>query len=853
MLDGRVVSAPADQADPPTPRRSHRMIRHIIASACVSFIRAPASTLANILALALGLACFLGAYGASVYWRSGDSYQELSPRTYVIGSQINMKAGGPNLGAGFGQLDLWSTSTFAKYLREDIAGVGQVARVSRSRPRAVATGEAKQMLHAAFADPSFLNVFQLDFVAGDKRDALARPNGVILTQAAAQRLFGAQSAIGQSLMIDNSLTVTVTGVIAPVHQPSFMGDLQDSVLRFDMLAAWSTDPVNAAADTRDSWANLDAYTFVVLPPAMKPETLDAGLAAMLEKRVPPALFQRASISVTALPIATMTTRKYDILLEAQFGASLSVIAAVLVLGAIALGVAIINYANLATAQAMRRAKEIGMRRVVGAGKAQIMLHSWIEATLQAALAFGVAVLLLLLMAPVVHTASGIDIRYFLTTGAGPWAVATGVVLVVALLAGAYPALVQAGVRPASAMRAGQSRTTTPLLASILVVIQFASASFLLLLVITTQLQRSHIEASVLSPREDPILYLNSLDSTGVDLASLRTELLAQPGVKHVSAINETPWSDGKTAMQLSAVRQFGRTPEQASSANFSYTKIVSSDFLNAMNIRLLAGRDLEERDAVSPDPASIREMNMVVDTQLAANLGFPTPQSAIGQIVYNSKIPVTIVGVVEADMTRLNGVAGAGAGTGYWYYRSFPTYAPTQPVIRIARDNIPATLANIRSVWDHMAPNTPANIRFFEDLFEASYRQQAGAGHLFVLLGGTCFLIASIGLLGIAIHTTTQRRHEIAVRRTLGAGIASIVRLLLTDFSIPVLIGNILAWPLGYLAAQSYLSAFAYRIELSAAPFALSLAITLLIAWAVIIGLVLKAALARPAEVLRHA
>ncbi|RYG34597.1 MAG: hypothetical protein EON93_07815, partial [Burkholderiales bacterium] len=148
------------------------MFRHFLAAAFSNVARTPFTTAANIFALALGLACFLGAYGASVYWSSGDSYQRNADRTFIVGTKIDMKASGPNLGAGFGQFGLTSTSTLARYLGQDIPEVAQVARTSFPAETAVATGDSKRVLHAAFADPAFLDIFDLDFVAGDPRQAL---------------------------------------------------------------------------------------------------------------------------------------------------------------------------------------------------------------------------------------------------------------------------------------------------------------------------------------------------------------------------------------------------------------------------------------------------------------------------------------------------------------------------------------------------------------------------------------------------------------------------------------------------------------------------------------------------------
>jgi putative ABC transport system permease protein len=175
------------------------------------------------------------------------------------------------------------------------------------------------------------------------------------------------------------------------------------------------------------------------------------------------------------------------------------------------------------------------------------------------------------------------------------------------------------------------------------------------------------------------------------------------------------------------------------------------------------------------------------------------------------------------------------------------------PVVRISRDQASAAIAAITEVWDELAPTIPVNIRFFDELFERSFSTFARISAVFAVLAGGAFVIASIGLLGMAVHVTSLRRHEIGVRKVLGSTTLGVIRLLLIDFSKPVLVGNLLAWPLGYFAAQTYLAAFAARAPLTPAPFALSLALTLAIAWAAVIGEVLKAASVRPAEVLRHA
>jgi putative ABC transport system permease protein len=196
----------------------------------------------------------------------------------------------------------------------------------------------------------------------------------------------------------------------------------------------------------------------------------------------------------------------------------------------------------------------------------------------------------------------------------------------------------------------------------------------------------------------------------------------------------------------------------------------------------------------------------------------------------------------------------SGPLTGAAYAFSFyPGYGSYLPLVRVKQEDIVPALAAIRATLKELAPAGLADLQFYDERFREAHRQYARISQLFILLAATAFFISSVGLLGMAVHVASRRRHEIAVRKTLGSSVTRVVRLLLTDFSLPVLIGNLLAWPLGYLAAQAYLAAFANRIDLTPAPFLLSMAITLMIAWAAVIGVVLKAASVRPAEVLRHA
>jgi putative ABC transport system permease protein len=826
------------------------MIRHYLASAFANIVRAPFTTAANVLTLALGLACFIAAWGIVSYWKSGDGYHGDADRTFVIGQSLTL----------LGQerdnpLKSRSTATLAKYLREDFDEIDQIARAYAEEKVPVAAGADKALLDGAFVDAPFLQMFDFDFLAGDPRHALDEPNSVVLTQDAARRLFGAGQALGKPVLIDGKIAATVTGVIAPVRQPSFMGASADAILKFDVLGNWNAHPAGDFRDASEFWLGTSGYTFVALKSAGLREPFERKLPAFVARRMPADAQSAARMRLAAIPVSELTVRGLNATLFQGNAAGLGVVSVLFGFGCLSLAIACVNFANLATAQAAGRAKEVGLRGVVGATRMDIVAQSVLESILLASMALVVALAFLAVSAPLVRATMNVDMMYFLADGAWPLAFLALLVVVVGLAAGAYPALVLSGVKPAQALRSGRSKSGPKFVARILVGIQFAAASFLLILLTVAQLQRSDLERTALATHEDPIVVLNDIQPIGFSLSAFAAELARRPDIQAVSGADTPPWS------QYAVVVSLARSPDAAAASVQGYSKTVGHDYFEALDLGILAGRAFDRAHepaeaSASPNPSS--PMPAVVDEGLVARLGFAAPSGAVDQIVFAPRAgkaarPVRIIGVVRSEPMRL---ASATTSGDMYFHISAPiavTGHGPYPIVRLSKDRVAQGVAAINEVWDRFAPNVPADIQFFDELFEQNYRQYARVGQLFMTLAAIAFVISTTGLLGIAVHVASRRRHEIAVRKTLGSSVIGVIRLLLTDFSIPVFAGNLLAWPLGYLAAQAYLAAFAHRIDLTPAPFVLSMAITLLIAWAAVIGVVLKAASARPAEVLRNA
>jgi putative ABC transport system permease protein len=348
--------------------------------------------------------------------------------------------------------------------------------------------------------------------------------------------------------------------------------------------------------------------------------------------------------------------------------------------------------------------------------------------------------------------------------------------------------------------------------------------------------------------------------------TLETALRRIPAVKSVAFVDAVPWSPAVNTLRFK--RSAGEEPDPPT----ALFKNVSVGYFSTLGLEVEAGRLFDDRDLSAPTaspagPIAMDSSNnflVIVDRAFAERLGFKNPTDAIDQLIYIPAAPAApagnppqpqappgrIVGVTAAETSRLD----ANQTSGYVYM--FAPRSPTGrqiPLARISRENVEATVREIVRAWDELAPETPANVRFIDDLFEQRFRPYARTGAVLLFLAASALAVSSIGQLGIAVHAVRRRRREMGLRRTLGSTKRELLRLLLIDFSKPVVVGSLIAWPFAYMAAQTYLTSFAHRIELTVWPFLVSLGATLLIAWGVVLAETWRAASTRPVDVLREA
>ena len=885
------------------------MLGHYFAIALRNLRRAPFTALINVATLALGLVAFVAAYAVVAYWNHSDRHFPNAARTYVITASLALRDGSISTGNMPQTNDLYQ-----KYMRLEFPEFEAIVRANPWSKTASVTADGRRARVVAVAvDPEFLDIFDLPFISGDAHTALATPDGVLLSEAAAVRLYGTRDVLGKTISLGgNRIDATVKGVIGKIPEPSHIGSSRSASLNFEMIAPWdlydrlrqsfntpptpppaakpsdasaTSTPANGAKPATGDKAADKGTASADAPDAAPPETqpqqqnenwlggyccttyamlkrdshvtgpsIDARMRDFVTHHMTPEQLKLASVEAGAVPLSGLMVTQLDAQLLGGSRGAISITTLLLGLGSLVLLVACVNYANLATARATRRAREIGLRKVIGARRSQLVAQYLLEAGVLTTAALAIAIGVVAVLARPVYDTIGIDMRTGTFGDAGFWLFVAALLVIVTLLGGAYPAFVLSRARPIEALRIGRVRLGPRFASTLLVGAQFTAASFLLIAVIVMYAQNAALARTGLGATRDQQLVIDNFGPvTGVDGELLRGELERLPQVKSVTGMTSTPWGDNVNLNLLS------RSPEETATPVTAFQNNVGYDFFATFDIPVLAGRvfdrahsDLPPQNQNRNAPGPAQPINVVIDRVLARQLGFSSPSAAVDQTVYFPGVlgqraqPFQIIGVVENHPLYLRGL-GATSNI----YQLAQGAGLTSVVVKLSADDISGGVAAVEAAWRKISPQSPLQRRFVDDLFNENFEKFARLSQVFVGLTAFAFFISIIGLFGMAVQVAGRRIHEIGVRKSVGARKTQIVLMLLRDFSKPVLIANLIAWPLGYLAAQTYLRVFIQRIPITLLPFVASLAIVLVIAWAAVGSQAWRAARANPANVLR--
>jgi putative ABC transport system permease protein len=806
-------------------------VRHLLAQKLYSSI--------NIVGLAVGLAAAIVIFLYVDHELGFDERFPNADRIYRISAVWPSESGGTAVSPAT------NVHPAAPQLKLDFAAeIQESARIWGTRVRLRRGANTFYEDGFRFADPSFFDIFELDWLAGDPRRALAEPSTVVLTESLARKYFGDDSPMGQTLLLENEWPITVTGVIRDLPRDTHLSasaiasfDLTDDVLGFDYAGNWSF---------------MSFHTYALLKPGARIESVASRFGDFVARH------RRPGDGVATM-IATPLT---DVHLDGRQGELTppASVASLTTFGAVALCIMLIacmNFTNLATARATQRAREVGMRKALGAARAQLVVQFLGEAILYVAVAMLLAMALVEVLLPPFNAFTGAGIEFDYLRDLRVPAVLAGLVVLVGLTAGTYPALYLAAFDPAQVLRGDATRGAAGArLRGALVVVQFAIS--IVLLVVTATIYRQTEFARNLDrgfeTEQIVVLTGSAKDGMGAGFGALRQRLLENPEITAVI-------SGSMRGAGARRVRAEGGDPGGLE----LLTKGVDFGFFEAHGIELVAGRTFAEQygadDFVLPTNDNLHTTGAYVLNELAAReLGW-TPEEALGKWFetdfaadFSRSVRGPIVGVVKDTYMRSVRervqplVYFAAART--WADAATPWF--TDASVRVTGRRVADTLAYIDAAWAELEPNQPLTRYFLDDSFAALYDNEERQARMFGAFALLAVVIACLGLFGLASFTTERRTKEIGIRKTLGGSMWDVVSLLTADFSKLVLIANLLAWPVAYLLMQRWLAGFAYRIDLGAWVFVGSGLAALAIAWLTVGTVAARAAAAKPVTSLRH-
>lgn len=784
--------------------------------------------LLNIGGLAVGIAVFLI---LGLYVRFETGYEKWLPRhagIHVVQSIWNMP------GSAFDGASNYSMGGLLDQLRQDFPGiVGTRVRGGEGSGSVVREGVATTEA-VAQVDPNFFGIFDLPMVRGEGAAALASPTGTVISESIARKYFGDGDPIGRTMTIalDSPAVYRVAGVFRDLPQ--------DTDFDFTILVPLPKVPVDA---NWEHWGSASLQTYLRFDKAEEARALVQKLPPFVDRRAFKDMGKNASKTLT-LGLLPLDRQHLEPVGRQSASRKMTVVTLGLV-GLLTLMIAIVNYVNLATARAGLRAREVAMRKVLGADRRALIGQFLGEAVLTVLVAALVGLILAELGLPLVNAAGGLSLTV-------PYAIVVPALalltLVVGCIAGFYPAVLlsrfPAAAVLASARAPGGGRAGTRTREG-LVVFQFGLAIAFIIATCILLAQTRHVRQADLGFKRDGLLVVRSLADTQIDAARGRaiiSAIRALPNVTGVAAGNSAvggSGSDSGNNVPLPGV------PGPGPSLRWILT---GPGFFDVYGSRLLAGRVFD--DAHGADDGTGRAkggaLNIVINSRAVPALRFRSPQDAIGKTVGGSD-PRTIVGVID-DM-RFFSPRVPTTATYYVYQRDLASDAVAS--VRFVGDPR-AMLSAIRGVWQRMAPQVPFDGDTAETRLATFYEADDRATRLFGIGAGLAVLIGCIGLWGLASFNTQRRVKEVGIRKTLGASSYDIVRLLVGQFLRPVLIANLVAWPLAYVAMRTWLAGFDDRIALSPLYFLAASAAALLIAVVTVIGQSLRASRAAPAWALRH-
>jgi putative ABC transport system permease protein len=819
------------------PKWSHEkinrnyMFRNYFKTAWRNLMRNKSYATINITGLAIGIAACLLIFLIVQFETSFDNFHPNRDRIYRVCS-MSHGPDGTNLGSG-------TPLPMADGLKLDFPQLKAVSSIMLNDGSHFSVNDGKsggnekkfKEDETYFADPQFFQIFDFKWLAGDKKTALTEPYSIVLSQDEADKFFGDwHVAMGKTVRYDNKRDCKVTGILekSPVNT--------DFPLK--VVISWITAIQKGGqfGGNAQDWVSVfsDRNTYIILPPTMSETQFNADLAVFAKKHIPPPYKNTTGYQLQPLKEMHYNT-KVDVFGRHPFSRQL--IDVISLIGLFLLIIACVNFVNLATAQAVNRSKEVGIRKVLGSNRNQLVLQFITETLIITLFAVVIAIVIGFITLPMLNSLLEVQISNGFLSNPIVVLFLAGVVIGVTFLAGFYPALVLSGYNPIEALRnkiqAGRSSGIS--LRRVLVVAQFCIAQFLVIGTLVLIHQMNYFRNKSLGFTKDAVVivpYRN--DSLGKARVNALTDEISQlPGVKDVAASLYAPSDDGGWYSDF----KFNGSPKQVDFA--ACLKWADPEYFKLYNIPFVAGGPYQKTDTIR---------GWVINETLMHKLGIIDPKQAVGKYIMiwdNKNMNAQITGVVKDFHTGSLKNAIPPVLMASWKYVYGKLNIKIEPV------NVHQTLASIEKTWNKTFPEGLYEYHFLDTTIANFYKSEDQLSTLYKIFAGIAIFISCLGLYGLVSFMAVQRVKEVGIRKTLGASVGNIVYLFSKEFTILIVVAFIIAGPVGYYFMHEWLQDFIYKITIGPDIFILAILMSILIAWATVGYKAVRAALANPVKSLR--
>lgn len=793
------------------------MLKNYLLLAVKNFRKQKMFSLINILGLTVGITCCLMIFLFIVSEFSYDNFHKNGDNIYRVMRISHQSASPKNIP--------WLSPPYAAALRNDYPdAIEHTMRVSPRNDLITYKNNSFNEKKVVSVDSNFFTFFSYPLLKGNPATVLNDPSGMVMTETTAKKYFGNEDPIGKEIEFNKERRFKIVGIAKDVPV--------NSHLEFDIVipnTSWHHSPFF------NQWPNNGLYAYVQLNPAVKPAQLEKQFPAFMNKYM--GAFYRENGFKMDLAIKPLK----GIYLEGESPwdpvkhGNRKMVYIFMSIAVLILVIACINFMNLATARATDRSKEVGLRKVLGAVKKQLASQFIFESLLMATLAAGLALLTLKLLMPAYNNFLG----YELPSGwSNPWfyACIAGIILIVGLLAGSYPALLMSSFSPIESLK-GKLRVGKggARFRKVLVVFQFGISVLLIVCVAIVMKQMHYVRTADLGFHKEQSMIVRLDNSAIYDNKELfKNQLLTDKSVLNVSLMSGEPGGFHDSYGFEAEAKPGEKIMINTEFSDFQYA--------GTLGLKIIAGRDF------SPEYPTDSTKAVLINRAAAETLGYTTPEQAVGKWIKNITADSerrTIVGVVENyHYTSMKQAIG-------------PLVISTKKgdrrlaLVRLHATQLQPAIERIKKIYAANAPDHPFEYDFLDERFDKLYKTEVRQETLLSIFSIIAIVIACLGLFGLASYTAIKRTREIGVRKVLGSSISNIILLLTKDLLKPVLFGTLIAIPVGYLVMQQWLQGFVYRTDIQWWLFAMAALIGVGIAVLTVSVQAIKAALANPVKSLR--